>query len=1824
MPQYFSIIIALFISLVAGAQSTYIQHQLFIKAKPGHPEIAFDAHREAPPAIAGEAKYFTIQSIAKAFRYPHEALQRVYVITVQDTLKVSPLMEVLEKKNWVEYIERIPNYQHFHTPNDLHPSQWYLKTINAEGGWAYTTGNPNTTVAIVDDAVMISHPDLAANIWNNPGEVPGNGIDDDANGFVDDVVGYDVANNDNNPAPPSNANAQYFSHGTHVAGIAAAATNNGQGIAGMGYDVSIIPVKVGIDSNASLVAAYRGVDYALTVGADVINMSWGGVSSSQTYQLLFDIAYQQGVVCVAAAGNSNTFIPMYPASYDHVISVGATNPGDKKAWFSNYGPTIDIMAPGTNIYSTFADPNIPYGLYNGTSMASPIVAGLAAIMQSSCKRFSVDEIEHCIESTAKNIDPINPLYAGQLGAGRVDAEAALRCILTPEITTNVTPKRICPGGQITFAVDTPCSVQSFTWWFEGGQPDTSLSVQPTVTYPTKGVYDIHFAFESLIGKDTLVYQNVIEVDSPAAFISGIYDVIPGGTAYIPVTLEGIPPFSITWTNGIDTFSQTSINTSPFLIPHITIQKDTIEILAIQDKFCTGWDSGFAVVTLLQDCSTSSLGDSTFENTYTSLNNFTTHSVNRDINGNLYITGLHQSSSGRNFFLLKLDAEGKPIWSKIYDGVNSVFGYPVNIKPLSNGLLALGGQRISTSIVFIDSTGTPQFAIDDPVNGSSPSDDYVRQVMELPNQTNDILVVGTANNRGNGVSDIMLFRANKNTGNIIWHKLIGRGSNEHGVSILPGSNNTFYVVGSSQSIGGPGNTSALITKYDYAGNHIWTETYDMNVNLFSMDAMIQNGIIYSVVRARGTSNGNEMLITKIDTSGKFIAAKSFHVNGNTEGIDIEPGVNGGIVVSGFNFSGGTIKLFMASMDDFLNVNWAKEYGNAFAVTVNAFGKNLITSKNGYFLGGGAGQAAYFIKTDLCGNSGCPSNDIIFQDTVRTLSTHGGTLNEISYNNILQPFTYTSSNISLIHDTLCTALTPPDTCGFQASLDSLLACAGDTSFFYSTIDPAAAAITLWDMGDGTIYSDRDTVAHLYRIPGNYTIQLIAYSRIQGCSDTFTTTIQIQSGFTATGGITDTICLEDTSYQLPPPTLSCGIPPFQYQWQPTTGLSDSTVPDPLLQPSGSQVYTLTISDSLGYSQQLLYAITIDSNCCYHDGAIVANDSSLCGSDSIQYSITGSNLIDVEWSFGPRASLPTYKGFNPPPVHYDTSGYFEVIAWVTDSCGLDTLSFFTPVFPAPAVDTLRDTSVCRGDTVQLGSAPLPYHEYRWQPATHIITSPDFSNPLVEVQGPITYTLTYTNKQTGCSGKQEVRLDTIPHIEPPLMQDTTLCFQPVAALTASTLLPNYRWSTGDTTASITLSGPGVYWVETFQCVATRDTFSVDTFATAKINTGTPVVCQGDSLYLSLTQGNWTNVQWTFGPSATPATFLGISPPPVVYSSSGTTNITVSYTYECGQDTLTTPVVIHPLPDVSKYTDASICEKDTFFYNITLPGYSAQWSPAAGLIDPQSADPGILAPQDSIQYSITLTDNATGCSQSTLVNIQVNPLPERPLVNDTLVCIGDEVTITAGNLAASFYWSNGSSTPSITVADTGWIWVANENACGTRRDSAFVGWYPPPTVNAGQDTAVRFPASVQLSGQGSGTPLWMPDSVLSCIDCFDPIASPNDTMTLYLQVADENGCTAIDSVTVFVIRLCNTLQLPNAFTPNNDGLNDKLEILGKGGKEKLLSFRIYNRWGEEIFSTQNFQQGWDGNMPDGTPAEVGVYTFVIHYLCNDEPTLTSGNVTLIR
>jgi subtilisin family serine protease len=414
-------IVALLAICSACLGQGYVPGEVLVKFRPGTPGAAIAAAH----AAAGAHAIQTFETIG------------IRHMRLDPDVDVPAAVEAYEQNPNVLYAE--PNYiltADATVPNDPgFPNLWGLNNAGQTGGtadadidapeaWDLTTSAGSRIVAVIDTGVDYTHPDLAANVWTNPGEIPGNGIDDDGNGYIDDIYGYDFCNHDSDPMDDN-------SHGSHCAGTIGGVGNNGVGVAGVNWTVKIMALKfLNAGGGGSTADAISCVQYATMMKARgcpiaALSNSWGGGGYSQALYDAIAAAGNADIVFVASAGNSavNTDTsPQYPAGYNlaNIISVAASDHNDALASFSNWGPqSVDLAAPGVNVYSSI--PGNSYGYKSGTSMACPHVSGAVALLKAYTGK-TAPQIKGQLLST---VDPKAAFIGKMVSGGRLNLYNAL-------------------------------------------------------------------------------------------------------------------------------------------------------------------------------------------------------------------------------------------------------------------------------------------------------------------------------------------------------------------------------------------------------------------------------------------------------------------------------------------------------------------------------------------------------------------------------------------------------------------------------------------------------------------------------------------------------------------------------------------------------------------------------------------------------------------------------------------------------------------------------------------------------------------------------------------------------------------------------------------------------------------------------------------------------------------------------------------------------------------------------------------------------------------------------------------------------------------------------------------------------------------------------------------------------------------------------------------------------------------------------------------------------------------------------------------------------
>lgn len=369
-----------------------------------------------------------------------EGIDLIYRVEFEGDKNIAKMIDEYSDDPNVEYAEPDIEVTTQLEPNDpyywrsgswgqSYPDLWGIKKIDSAYAWDIETGSRNVTVAVIDTGIDYNQQDLSGNIWTNSDEIPNNGADDDHNGYVDDYYGYDFYNYDSNPFDD-------HAHGTHCAGTIGAVGNNNKGVVGVNWQVKLMAVKfLSAWGSGYISDSILAINYAVNNGADVLSNSWGGWGRYQSLQNAINYAHNNGVLFVAAAGNSNSDCYNYsPAGLNNVVTVAATDYRDQKASFSSYGNSVEIAAPGVDILSLKSSGgscNTVGGKYcrmSGTSMATPHTAGLAALILSKDSELTPDQVLELIEVGADDLgNPGKDIY---FGYGRINSFNSL--------TTNIT------------------------------------------------------------------------------------------------------------------------------------------------------------------------------------------------------------------------------------------------------------------------------------------------------------------------------------------------------------------------------------------------------------------------------------------------------------------------------------------------------------------------------------------------------------------------------------------------------------------------------------------------------------------------------------------------------------------------------------------------------------------------------------------------------------------------------------------------------------------------------------------------------------------------------------------------------------------------------------------------------------------------------------------------------------------------------------------------------------------------------------------------------------------------------------------------------------------------------------------------------------------------------------------------------------------------------------------------------------------------------------------------------------------------------------------
>jgi|GEM_PF-3925436 len=1152
-----------------------------------------------------------IESTYSSFIHP--SLSNVHVIYLTEKISLAEFKNLLKDDNY-ELAEPAPIVELFWTPNDYDNNSYHLDLIQAEEAWNISNDGSSVVIGIIDDAVDINHADLASNIWTNTLEIPNNGIDEDGNGFIDDTSGWDFGNNDNTPTPYDGL--VNLTHGTHVAGIAAGVTNNSQGVSSLSANAKILPVKIAQSANGGLTNTIQSVDYAIAMGADVINMSWGGPMYSGVMQALFNAAAEEGVICVASAGNSNSNLPMYPASYDNVISVASSDQNDEKSWFSNYGPTVDIIAPGSDIYSAVYGESEDYMAMSGTSMSGPLTASLIALMKSANPLATVLEIEECLYSTA---EPINGAFQNEVGAGRINAFAALQCLteLTSEFTSDYT--QICSGNDVQFFNYTSGDNVSYFWEFEGGSPSTSTEQFPIINYNGEGQFDVTLTVNDGSESSFESISNYLLVSPPHAEISGLSQVYPGGYGSVIVNFQGNAPYSLEISDGENTYSYNSILDNNFSEIFQASETTNIEIISFSDSQCSGTFSGEGLIEVLDPLIPCEAETASFMKYLgTEVDDFSHGLVYLEDLGYLVLGRKNVGTANYRNYIALVDECGILMWEKLFN--TGQYGIARSGHLINNQLKIIGYHEGPPSnytyLMTLDLQGN---LLDTQIFGGSQAD-YPRE-SDL-DQDGNIVIGGVTNSPGTfGANDMYVAKCTPD-GSMIWSTRIGGTAHDFNHGVMVDSNNDILATGKFESYVN-GVVSGAAVKLDEDGNVLWSKSIGTGSgSVVFGGARELNGAYYITgITDQNTLGDQDGILIKLDYDGNTIWSKLIGGTGSDGVADIV--LNGeNLVLYGHSNSGQTDSdLFLAEITEDGEILSTYLFGSENDDVSTISGKTLINPD---------GQTLIPDYWHWSFGDGTEENSIASENSY--LYSEAGTYEVEVIAGNLQFGCLDTLTTSVQIDPVSTA-----NCEFSLPFDASL-CINESVFFsnISITDNSNVSYQWFFSGPASIpnYSGFEPPAITYSSAGSFSVVLEMY--LDCGTLTFESMISI---------------FEPPSLELPEDIYGCqeaqlltdepNISSWNYLWSPAELFDEPTSFSQDLTFTENNVLHLTILDTwTGCSSSDSILISVDSTFVYFEDEYIT----LCNEENASIPYISSNWQDVTFNWNLDSQTENEVTLNSP----------------------------------------------------------------------------------------------------------------------------------------------------------------------------------------------------------------------------------------------------------------------------------------------------------------------------------------------------------------------------------------------------------------------------------------------------------------------------------------------------------------------------------------------------------------------------------------------------
>ncbi len=737
---------------------------------------------------------------------------------------------------------------------------------------------------------------------------------------------------------------------------------------------------------------------------------------------------------------------------------------------------------------------------------------------------------------------------------------------------------------------------------------------------------------------------------------------------------------------------------------------------------------------------------------------------------------------------------------------------------------------------------------------------------------------------------------------------------------------------------------------------------------------------------------------------------------------------------------------------------------------------------------------------------------------------------------------------------------------------------------------------------------TISNPVANPLSNTMYTVTVTNGNGCVNTASTNVSVNPYATVNLTADGSICT-GSNMQL---NASGGN---TYSWSPATGLTNTSISNPVANPSSTTLYTVGITDANGCTGSGSVTVTVNSL-----PAIVINpNTSICiGSNTTLSASGGTSYL---WSPSTGLNDPAISN---PVANPSSNTVYSVIVTDANNC-TNSANTTVTVNPLPTVVISPDAAICIGSTVQLTASGGV--NYSWSPSSDL-TNANISNPIASPLSNTSYSVTVTDAN-GCVNTSSTTITVNPFATVNLTASGSICAGSTMQLVASGG-STYSWSpsTGLTNSSISnpVANPAsttIYNVgitDANGCTGSGSvTITVNPLPTILISPNT-AICIGSNTTLSASGG--TSYLWN------PATGLNnpASSNPVSTPVNSTTySVIVTDALGC-LNTASISVTVNLLPVVNVNSNSSICAGSSSQL-IASGGVNYSWSPASGLSSSSISNP-VSNVLSTTTYHVTVTDG-NSCVNTASSTVVVNALPVLTMSGNAEVCEGSGIQLTSSG-GISYLWSpptglnnshiqNPFATP--LTSSTYSLVTTDLNGC-TASGSVSVSVNPLPVTTINADTLVMLGTSVQLLANGGTDYSWSPDLFLSCSDCENPVSVPLRDISYMVTVTDVNGCRNADTVEIRVEDLV-TLYIPNAFTPSNaDARNDFFFVQGIGIKEFSLS--VFNRWGTIVFETNDLNSKWDGTF-GGQPVEQGVYVYVAKVTSYSGKNISkAGSVTVLR